>query len=120
MHFCKMMEEASSVQCGMCENMEQPESMQGCEAMETECEIETVEDHSNCCDTQVIDNKVEDEFIYLKVEVKNDLTSSIVELPLSVIFNANQTVKSHSPFAFDSSPPSLENDLYIYNSVLII
>lgn len=120
MHFCKMMEEASSEQCGMCENMEQPESMQGCETMETECEIETIEYHSNCCDTKVIDNKVEDEFLYLKVEVKNDLTSSIVELPLSVIINANQTVKSHSPFAFDTSPPSLENDLYIYNSVLII
>jgi hypothetical protein len=120
MHFCKMMEEASSEQCGMCENMEQPESMQGCEAMETECEIETIEDHYNCCNTQVIDNKVEDEFLYLKIEVKNDLTSSIVALPVSVIINTNQTVKSHSPFAFDTSPPSLENDLYIYNSVLII
>jgi hypothetical protein len=89
-----MMEEASSEQCGMCENMEQPESMQGCEAMETECEIETIEDHSSCCDTQVIDNKVEDEFIYLKVEVKNDLTSSI-HRPL------------HSKTIFTSTTPSL-------------
>ncbi len=114
MHFCKMMEEASAEQCGTCEIMEQPESM------ETECEIETVEDHSNCCDTQVIDNKVEDDFLYFKEEVKNDLTSSVIELPLNILTNDNQFVKSHSLYAFDSSPPLRGNDIYIYNSVLLI
>ena len=120
MHFCKMMEEASTEQCGLCEVMEQPESMQGCESMETECELETVEDHSNCCETQVIDKKVEDDFLYFKEEVKNDLTSSVIELPLSILINDKQIVKSHSLYAFDSSPPLHGNDLYIFNSVLII
>ena len=114
MHFCKMMEEASSKQCGMCEVMEQPESM------ETECEIETVEDNSDCCEIQVIENKVEDDFLYYKEEVKNDLTSSVIDLPLSILINDKQIVKSHSLYAFDSSPPLHGNNLYIFNSVLII
>ena len=119
-HICKMMEEASAEQCNMCADTQIPETMACCEDDNFAGEVITSSNFSGCCEIQLVDNKVEDEFLYLKVEVKNDLTSSIVELPLSVIINANQTVKSHSPFAFDSSPPSLENDLYIYNSVLII
>ena len=119
-HICKMMEEASAEQCNMCADTQIPETMACCEDDNFAGEVITSGNFSDCCEIQLVDNKVEDEFLYLKVEVKNDLTSSIVELPLSVIINANQTVKSHSPFAFDSSPPSLENDLYIYNSVLII
>ena len=120
MHLCKMMEEASAEQCNMCADTQIPETMACCEDDNFAGEVITSSNFSGCCEIQLVDNKVEDEFLYLKVEVKNDLTSSIVELPLSVIFNASKTVKSHSPFAFDSSPPSLENDLYIYNSVLII
>jgi len=119
-HFCKMMEEASAEECNMCTDTQIPEIMPCCEDDNFAGEVITSANFSDCCEIQLVDNKVEDEFLYLKVEVKNDLTSSIVELPLSVILNANQAVKSHSPFAFDSSPPSLENDLYIYNSVLII
>ena len=119
-HICKMMEEASAEQCNMCTDTQIPETMACCEDDNFAGEVITSGNFSDCCEIQLVDNKVEDEFLYLKVEVKNDLTSSIVELPLSVIFNASKTVKSHSPFAYDSSPPSLENDLYIYNSVLII
>ena len=119
-HICKMMEEASAEQCNMCADTQIPETMPCCENDNFADEVITSGNFSRCCEIQLVNNKVEDEFLYLKVEVKNDLTSSIVELPLSVIINDNQTVKSHSPFAFDSSPPSLENDLYIDNSVLII
>ncbi len=115
-----MMEEASSEQCGMCETVEQPDPMQGCESMESECEIKSDQDHSNCCDTQVIDNKIDDDFIYFKEEVKDDVSSSLIELPLNILTNDNQFVKSHSLYAFDSSPPLRGNDIYIYNSVLLI
>jgi hypothetical protein len=115
-----MMEEASSEECGMCETSDRQDPMQGCESMETECEIETVQDHFNCCETQIIDDKVEDEFIYFKEEINNDLSSSLIELPFSILTNDIQFVKSHSLYAFDSSPPLRGNDIYIYNSVLLI
>jgi len=120
LHFCKMMEKASSEQCEICEISVKPDPMQDCEAMETECEIETVQDHSSCCDTQVINDKVEDDFINFKEEVKNDLSSSLIDLQFIILTNDSQFVKSHSLYAFDSSPPFYGNDIYIYNSALII
>ncbi|MBT8387644.1 MAG: hypothetical protein KJO12_09560 [Ignavibacteria bacterium] len=119
-HFCKMMEETFADECSMCMDTNIPESMSCCEEDNFTGEIYTSGNFSDCCDTQVIENKVEDEFIYLNVEVKNDLTSSIVELPLSILTNDNEIVKSQSLYAFNSSPPSRGNDIYIYNSVLII
>jgi hypothetical protein len=119
-HICKMMEEVSSEQCGMCTENEIPETLPCCEDENYAGEIITSGNFSECCNTQVVENKVEDQFLYFKEELKNNLTSSVIELPLSVLINDKQIVKSHSLYAFDSSPPLHGNHLYIFNSVLII
>lgn len=118
-HICQMMEDASVEQCGMCTETEIPETMPCCEDDNFAGEIITSGNFSDCCNTQVVENKVEDDFIYLKLEVKNDKSSSVISLPLNLLVNDNLTVKSFTHYAFDSSPPSRENDLYIYNSVLL-
>ncbi len=118
-HICQMMDEVSAEQCGMCTETELPETMPCCEDGDSSGEIITSGNFSDCCDTQVIDNKVEDDFIYFKEEVTNYQSSSIIALPLSLFKNDNQIVKSFLHYAFDSSPPSRENDLYISNSVLL-
>ena len=120
MHICEMMEEASSSECGMCAETEIPETMPCCPDDSFAGEIITSGNYSDCCEIQLVNNKVEDDFLYFKEQVMKEFTSSFVELPLSIILVANQTMKSHSPFAFDSSPPWRGNDIYIYNSVLII
>jgi hypothetical protein len=80
------------------------------EASSSEC--------SMCIDTQIPERMpCCEEF---KQEVKNDDSSLIIILSSTTFSINNNVLKSHSPYAFDSSPPSLENNLYISNSVLLI
>jgi hypothetical protein len=114
-----MMEDATIEECGMCEQAELPETMSCCEADNIADEIITSGKFLDCCNTQIIDNKVEDDFLYLKEEVKYDQSSSVVVLPVNLFEDDNQTVKTFTPYASDSSPPSRENNLYKLNSVLL-
>jgi hypothetical protein len=120
LHLCNMMEEASSSECSMCIDTQIPERMPCCEEDNVTGETITSGNFSGCCDTQLIDNKVEDEFLFFKQEVKNDDSSLIIIISSTTFSINNNVLKSHSPYAFDSSPPSLENNLYISNSVLLI
>ncbi len=61
-HICKMIEEASAEECNMCTDLPIQETMPCCEDENLTGVIITTGNFSDCCDTQVIDNKVEDEF----------------------------------------------------------
>ena len=114
-----MMEEISSEQCNMCSETEIPETISCCEENNFAGEILTSGSFTDCCNTQVIENKVEDDFLYLKQEVNNDQCSIVIVLPASLLVNDIEILKSTSSYTFDSSPPSRKNDLYNYNSVLL-
>ena len=61
-HICKMMEEASAEQCNMCADTQIPETMPCCENDNFADEVITSGNFSGCCEIQVVNNKVEDEF----------------------------------------------------------
>ena len=61
-HICQMMNEVSSEQCGMCTENEIPETSSCCKDENFAGEIITSGNFSECCNTQVVENKVEDQF----------------------------------------------------------
>ncbi len=119
-HICEMMEEASSSEYGMCTETQIPEKMPCCEEDNFAGEIITSGNFSDCCEIQIVDNKLKDEFLFFIQKIKNDDSSLILYLSSDTFSIDNNILKLHSPYAFDSSPSSRDNDLYIYNSVLII
>ena len=120
-HFCKMMDRSFADQeCTMHDNMETPESMSCCENEDSDCGGKAPLTSSDCCETQSINKKVEDDFISFKQEIKNKFTSIIVSLSLHTLIEDENRVTSHILLAFDSSPPSSTNKIYIFNSVLLI
>ena len=119
-HFCEMMEEASSSECGMCADTQVPDKMPCCEEDNFSGDILASGNFSGCCKIQLADNNIEDEFLFIKQEIKVHDSSLSIMLSSNTYSIENNVLKSHSPYAFDSSPPALENNLYISNSVLII
>jgi len=75
-----MKEETSAEQCNMCTDEQIPETMICCEDDNITDEIIFSGKSSDCCDTQVIDNKVEDEF---SISGNTKFISSIVVVSIS-------------------------------------
>jgi len=76
-HICEMMDEASAEQCNMCADTQILETMACCEDDNFTGELITSGNFSGCCNTQVIEYKVEDEF---SLSGKIKLITSIVVL----------------------------------------
>ena len=120
-HICKMMERSLVDQeCMMHDNMEAPESMSCCENEDVDCGSNSQFPLSDCCEDQTTSNKVEDDFISFKQELKTQFTSLVVSLSTHTIIEDENRVTTHILLAFDSSPPSSANTIYIFNSVLLI
>lgn len=119
-HFCKMMEQKSLSECGMCKSE--------IEKIETSCCSEKVSDNSviiksekaACCQEELVYNKVEDEFIYNKSDVNFFSSFENLFQPI-ILISPSSDFSLEESFYCDSSPPFLINpELHITNSVLLI
>jgi hypothetical protein len=104
----------------MDDNMNGMESMTCCENEELDCEGNSQLPLSDCCEDQTISNKVEDDFIFFKPDLKKESSSIIVAISSHSKVKDEKCVSKHLPYAFDSSPPQLNNNIYIFNSALLI
>lgn len=120
-HICKAMGKSMTNQmCTTDDNMNEMKSMTCCENEELDCEGNSQLPFSDCCEDQTTSDKVEDDFIFSKQDLKKRSTSLIVVIFTNSKIENVKCVSSHIPYAFDSSPPQLNNNIYIFNSVLLI
>ena len=76
------------------------------------------ENSDQCCDTKIIDKSISDNFIPLKLEVKQEQSSTVVYITDLI---SKQLSLNHQFINESASPPSAQhNDLYLQNSVFLI
>ena len=117
LHVCKMMNIVSSEACEMHKAKEVKNSC--CEEVQSDYPVKLTSDQS-CCYTELINNKVKDDFLSFKTETTNN--------PVLIAFTAetiNQlgiiSTSNSSLFYSDTSPPFLSNNhIYINISLLLI
>ena len=120
-HICKAMEKTMTNQmCTMDDNMNEMKLMVCCENEDLDCEGNLQSPLSECCEDQTTSNKVEDDFIFFKPDLKKESSLIIVVISSHSKIEDEKCVFLHIPYAFDSSPPQLNNNIYIFNSVLLI
>jgi len=83
-HFCKMMEEASAEECNKCTDAQIPEIMPCCEDENFTGEFITSSNFSGCCEIQLIENKVEDEFS-LRGNTKLITNFFVISISISIL-----------------------------------
>jgi len=119
-HYCEMMGKRSSNECEMCKAEIEKIEPSCCSLKTLEYSLTISSANPVCCQEEFVYNKVEDEFLSNKIEVKIFVASEH-----SIITNVSQADFTLSLFTqkylISSSPPKfLTNDIYLNNSVFLI
>lgn len=119
LHFCNATETASLFICENCAADNREKIMSCCENDEDEFPIQFKSANMNqCCNTKFIEKSISDNFISVKLELKQDTSSTVIYL---TDLNSNQLVLNPQFINEITSPPSDQhNNLYLKNSVLLI
>jgi hypothetical protein len=103
----------------MCSTEEEKENNSCC-SKEDDFSVQIKKQHADeCCEIKVIDSSVKDYFLINKSETKTE----VKVLSFFTILNNNVNTNSSNGFdfrTFNSSPPLIESELYILNSILLI
>jgi hypothetical protein len=115
-HVCKMMSEEEAELC----EMEEMKMMSHC-CSEGNENGQTIRGYQqDCCESRTIENRISDEFIFVKSENVQD-NILIVLLAESEILNSNPNLNLFSKNNLhNNSPPGRENNLFIINSSFLI
>ncbi|NNG26966.1 MAG: hypothetical protein HKM87_05530 [Ignavibacteriaceae bacterium] len=109
MHYCKMMEETSSSECGICADTEVPEEMPCCEEDNFSSDIITSGTFSDCCEIQVVDNKLKDEF---SISGNTKIITCIVVVSIKPsILQSEKEGKNFQQNKFNLPPPKFGKQL---------
>lgn len=118
LHYCQMQDSSSLSSCEMCSPKENLSESSCCEE-ESDFSVQIKSDNSDqCCATQIIDKSISDNFIPLKLEIRQDPSSTVIYLTDLI---SKQLILNHQFINSAASPPFTQhNDLYLQNSVLLI
>ena len=119
-HYCEMMQKKSISSCEICADEMANAPISCCEDEQNNYSETISSINSNCCQTEFVFNKIEDEFLINKADI--NLFSSLENVIHYVsITPAAQQVDLANSFYNDSSPPFLINpEIHITNSALLI
>lgn len=103
----------------MCSTEEEKENNSCC-SKEDDFSVQIKKQNADeCCEIKIIDSSVKDYFLINKSETKTETKV----LSFFTILNYNVNTNSSNGFdfrKFNSSPPLIESELYILNSILLI
>jgi len=119
-HLCKMMEEKSLSECEMCSSAIEEVKPSCCSEETMEYPVKISSENPVCCQNEFIYNKVEDNFISSKTEI-----NKLVTVDQLISFTQASKILSDNllsiKYNISESPPTVQqNDLYLYNSILLI
>lgn len=119
MHLCKMMGN-SFEKCDMCSMPQEPVEPSCC-MEETDDNLFTISNYvPTCCQTELVSNKIDDQFIFVKTGINNKL-SLMQSVSISCANAFPSEFKALSEYSFYHPPPSkVSNNVYIALSVLLI
>jgi len=104
-----MMEEASAEQCNMCADTQIPETMACCEDENFKGEIITSGKFSDCCEIQVVDIKIKDDF---SLSGNTKLNTSIVVASISPsILESEKEITNFQQNKYNLPPPKFGKQL---------
>ena len=119
-HFCHLIGKTSLTLCDVCNADINVNDSDCCSDGHSDSAAKVSLNKSECCQTEFVYHKLQDEFVFDKTD-KINYSFSIVTITLpSNLFEPNN-VYSKNIIISDSSPPFLiDSSLYLANSVLLI
>jgi hypothetical protein len=116
-HICNTLNVVNTEECGM-EDMAPNKISDGC------CEKDDAKVILSgympvCCEIEVVENKISDQFLFVKNETNKNTLFTVILISTNIVLESNPT--QHSQLNLhNTSPPHLDNDIYLQNSILII
>ena len=116
-HLCKTLNVVSTEECAM-EDMASNNVSPSC--CETEDAKETISGYMPaCCEIELVENKVSDQFLFVSNETNKNTNFTVILINTNILWDSNPL--EHSKYNLhNTSPPHLDRDLYIQNSILLI
>jgi len=117
LHLCKTLNVVNTEACGM-EDMASNKMSSGC------CEKEeakvTISGYLPvCCEIDMVENKISDQFLFVNNETNKNTSFTVIFINTDILWDSNPLEHSENNL-HNTSPPHLDNDIYIQNSILII
>jgi hypothetical protein len=116
-HICNTLNVVDTEECGM-EDMT-PNKMSG-SCCEKDDAKETLSSYMPvCCEIEVVENIISDQFLFVNYETNKNINLSVILINTPVLLDSNPL--EHSEYNLhNTSPPYLNNDIYLQNSILLI
>lgn len=116
-HICKTLNVVNTEKCEM-EDMTSHKMPSNC--CENDDATETISNYLPvCCEYEVVENKISDQFLFDNYELTKNNHSSVILIGSSDGLTSNPITKSVSEI-HNTSPPHLDNHIYLHNSILLI
>lgn len=119
LHLCSMQGTVSFSSCVNCSS-EKPKSESSCCEEESDFSDQYISSSNNdCCITQLVDSSIKDRFLIKVHDIKSDI-KNFVSAVMPPVENQTFINKKYSSLFDDSSPPSVNNNIYLLNSIFLI
>ena len=118
-HLCRMMDGAENVECSMHNPSDQQMMHHSCNKA-GEVKLIIKNSFSPCCEFQIVDHKIKDEFLSVDKDLFKEFTFALTLLNVDILFNKISPSSISYYNIHNTSPPSPVEDLYIHNSILLI
>ncbi|MCH7771773.1 MAG: hypothetical protein IIA49_12285 [Bacteroidetes bacterium] len=116
-HLCKTLNVINTEACGM-EDLAPTKMSSGC------CEKDKAEVTISgympvCCEIEMIENKVSDQFLFVNIETNKNTNFIVILIKTNIHLDSNPLYHfKHN--LHNTSPPHIDNDIYLQNSILLI
>jgi hypothetical protein len=117
LHICKIMGTTSSAACKMYEAKVIKHSC--CKDEQSDNPVKVTSANLPCCQTELVYNKVKDDFLFVKTETTNVLVFSSLFVE-TINQQSSLSNLNANPFYTDTSPPLNSNHIYLNISQLLI
>ena len=116
-HLCKTLNVVSTEECGM-EDIAQNKMSSGC------CEKDepkvTISGYMPvCCEIELVENKVSDQFLFVSNETNKNTNFTVILINTNIHLDSNP-LDHFKHNLHNTSPPHIDNDIYLQNSILLI
>ena len=116
-HFCNTLNVVNTEACEM-EDMSQNKVSSGC-CEKYEAKVTISGYLPVCCDIEVVENKISDQFLFVKIETNKNTNFTVILISTKIHLDTNP-LNHFQHNLHNTSPPHLDRDLYIQNSILLI
>ena len=116
-HLCKTLNVINTEACGM-EDLAPTKMSSGC-CEKDEAEVAISGYMPVCCEIEMVENKVSDQFLFVNIETNKNTNFTVILISTNIHLDSNP-LDHFQHNLHNTSPPHLDNDIYIQNSVLLI